>query len=210
MTEQSLTPRSPAPLETTTVDLAPDAALVVVDVQCGFDEPAWGARDNPDAEVHVAALLRAWQATSRPVVIVRHDSVHPDSPLAPGGTGNALKPEVVRLLVREPDLLVSKTVNSSFHGSPDLAAWLSGRGIRQVVVCGVQTNFCCETTARVGANLGFDVLYVLDATWTYDLPGFSGGTVSAAQLREVTATNLANEFCRVVSTGTLLAAAAAT
>jgi nicotinamidase-related amidase len=199
----------PVTLETTHLDLDPDAALVVVDVQRGFDDPSWGTRgDDGSAEANVAALVDAWRRSGRPVVLVRHDSVHPTPPLHPDADGNRLKPEVTDAMAgAEPDLLVTKTVNSAFHGSPDLAAWLRGRGSRQVLVCGVQTNFCCETTARVGANLGFDVVYVLDATWTYDLPGFSGGTVPASLLREVTATNLANEFCRVAATATVVAAA---
>ncbi|MFC5379395.1 cysteine hydrolase family protein [Aquipuribacter nitratireducens] len=197
-----------ARLETTDVRLDADTALVVVDVQDGFDDPAWGTRDNAGAEAAVAALVAAWRGSGRPVVLVRHDSAHAASPLHPTSPGNAYKGEVTEALGgASPDLLVTKTVNSSFHGTPDLAAWLRERGTRQLVVCGVQTNFCCETTARVGANLGFDVLYALDATWTYDLPGFSGGTVPASLLREVTATNLANEFCRVVRTATLLEAA---
>ena len=197
-------------LETTDLTLDPDAALVVVDVQQGFDEPSWGVRDDtPEAERHIAALVSAWRASGRPVVVVRHDSVHDTSPLHPDAPGNRVKPEVTDALDgAEPDLLVTKTVNSAFHGTPDLQAWLAARGVRQVVVCGVQTNFCCETTARVGANLGFDVVYVLDATWTYDLPGYSGGTVPASLLREVTATNLANEFARVTSTAVVVAAAA--
>lgn len=190
-----------APLQATDLVLAPDAALVVVDVQVGFDEPSWGTRgDDTDAERNIAQLVTVWRERGRPVVLVRHDSVHATSPLHPTSPGNRLKPEVTDAMHgAEPDLLVTKTVNSAFHGTPDLHAWLSDRRIRQVLVCGVQTNFCCETTARVGANLGYDVVYVLDATWTYDLPGYSGGTIPASTLREVTATNLANEFCRVTT-----------
>lgn len=202
-----------ASLQTTDLTLDPDAALVVVDVQAGFDDPSWGTRSDgadTDAESNVARLVTAWRGSGRPVVLVRHDSVHRSSPLHPDSPGNRLKPEVTDAMAgADADLLVTKTVNSAFHGTPDLQAWLTGRGTRQVVVCGVQTNFCCETTARVGANLGFDVVYVLDATWTYDLPGYSGGTVPASVLREVTATNLANEFCRVTSTAVVVGAVTA-
>lgn len=201
-----------ASLQTTDLTLDPDAALVVVDVQAGFDDPSWGARSDDadaDAEGNVARLLASWRDSGRPVVLVRHDSVHDASPLRPGSPGNRLKQEVTDAMAgAEPALVVTKTVNSAFHGTPDLQEWLAVRGTRQVVLCGVQTNSCCETTARIGANLGFDVVYVLDATWTYDLPGYSGGTVPASLLREVTATNLANEFCRVTSTSVVVAAAA--
>jgi len=54
-------------------------------------------------------------------------------------------------------------VNSAFHGDPDLAAWLRARDLTGLAICGITTNHCCETTARVGGNLGFDVRFVLDA-----------------------------------------------
>lgn len=200
-----------ASLQATDIVLAPDATLVVVDVQVGFDEPTWGTRgDDDDAERNIARLIATWRDRGRPVVLVRHDSVLDTSPLHPASPGNQLKPEVTAAMQgAEPDVLVTKTVNSAFHGTPDLHAWLTARGIRQVLVCGVQTNFCCETTTRVGANLGYEMVYVLDATWTYDLPGYSGGTIPASTLREVTATNLANEFCLVTSTAHVIDAAAA-
>ena len=106
--------------------LGPDTALVVVDVQAGFDDPAWGPRNNPACDANVAALVAAFAASGRPVVFVRHDSDEPESALRPDGPGNALKPY---LADRTPDLLVTKQVNSSFHGEPDLDAWLRGRDI---------------------------------------------------------------------------------
>ena len=53
-----------------------------------------------------------------------------------------------------------------FHGGPDLHAWLVDRKTAGIVVCGITTNHCCETTARVGGNLGHEVLFALDATYT--------------------------------------------
>lgn len=172
-------------------------ALVVVDFQRAFDDAEyWGRRNNPACEENVGALIEAWRARGQPVVFVRHDSDEPRSPLRPGEPGNALKDE----LGGTPDLLVSKRVNSAFHGDPDLAAWLHGNQIGTVVICGIQTNMCCETTARVGANLGFDVRFALDATHTFDLSAQDGGTLTADELARVTAANLDPEFGRVVST----------
>ncbi|WP_225755519.1 cysteine hydrolase family protein [Actinotalea sp. Marseille-Q4924] len=171
-------------------------ALVVVDVQRGFADPSWGRRDNPACEANVERLVRAWREAGRPVVAVRHDSVSPDSPLRPGQPGNDLLP----LVPAEPDLLVIKTVNSSFHGTPDLEVWLRAQGLTGVVVCGITTNHCCETTARVAGNLGFDTLFVLDATHTFDRVAPDGSVVPAETLRHVTATNLDGEFATVVTT----------
>lgn len=176
------------------------AALVVVDAQQGFDDPSWGARNNADCDRNIAALASAWAEHGRPLVYVRHDSTNPDSPLAAGSPGNRLR----EYLTAEPDLLVSKSVNSGFHGDPDLDAWLTGQRIHRIVVCGITTNHCCETTARVGGNLGYDVLFVLDATHTFDRLAPDGSTVTADDLARVTATNLHGEFATVVRTADLL------
>lgn len=177
-------------------------ALVVVDVQRGFADAAfWGRRDNPACEANVLALLDAWRGAGRPVVLVRHDSASPSSPLHPRREGNALLPGVDG----PHDLLVTKTVNSSFHGTPDLDGWLREQQLDGIVVCGITTNHCCETTARVGGNLGHRVLFALDATHTFDRVGPDGDVVPAEQLARVTAANLHEEFATVVSTGELLA-----
>lgn len=178
----------------------PTRALLVVDVQRAFDDPSWGARDNPDCEDNVAALITAWRDRGDPIVFVRHDSVEPTSLLRPELPGNAFK-DVVH---GEPDLLVTKSVNSSFHGTPDLQTWLRDRGIEAVAVCGISTNHCCETTARVGGNLGFDVAFVLDATHSFDRTGPDGVTIPAAELARATAANLHGEFATVVRTADLI------
>jgi nicotinamidase-related amidase len=171
-------------------------ALIVVDVQQGFDDPSWGERNNPACEDNIATLIEAWRSERQPVVFVRHDSSEDGSPFTPGQRGNDFHP----ILTGKPDLLVTKSVNSAFHGEPDLAEWLRAEGIDRVAVCGIQTNMCCETTARVAANVGFDMDFVLDATYTFDLAAHGGGTISADELSRVTATNLDPEFGRVVTT----------
>jgi nicotinamidase-related amidase len=177
-------------------------ALVVVDVQRAFeDEAFWGPRNNPACEANVARLLAAWRAAGRPVVFVRHDSDEPVSPLRPDAPGNAFKAE---LDGPDPDLLVTKRVNSAFHGDPDLAGWLRERDLGAIAICGITTNHCCETTARVGGNLGFDVLFALDATHTFDRAGPDGTVMTADELARATATSIHGEFATVVATADLL------
>lgn len=176
-------------------------ALIVVDVQQGFDQPVWGTRNNPACEENIAALIDAWRDRDQPIVYVRHDSTEPGSPFTPGQRGNDFQ----QILSGEPDLLVVKSVNSAFHGDPDLATWLRAEGIDSIVVCGIQTNMCCETTARVAANLDFDMTFVLDATHTFDQPAHDGGTISADELSRVTASNLDPEFGRVMETSEAVA-----
>ncbi len=175
-------------------------ALLVIDVQSGLDDPAHGPRNNPDCETNVARLIDTWRSAGRPVVFVRHDSDRPDSPLRPGQPGNDFKP----VITGEPDLLVAKQSNSAFFGQPDLDAWLRERGVTGVAIAGIQTNYCCEATARTASDLGYDTLFVLDATHTFDLPAHGGGTLTADEVARVTASNLRDEVAEVVSTADLL------
>jgi nicotinamidase-related amidase len=184
------------------MDFDDTAALIVIDVQEGFDDPSWGERDNPDAEANIGRLVAAWADASRPIVLVRHDSVSPGSPLGAGTPGNALKDVVADA---PHDLFVTKQVNSAFYGEPDLHAWLQDSGIRQLVITGIQTNMCVETTARMGGNLGYDVVLPIDATHTFDLEGPGGVRLTAAELARATAVNLAGGgFARVVTTDEVL------
>ncbi len=176
-----------------------ETALIVIDVQRAFDDPAWGERNNPQSEANVARLIETWRRHGRPLVFVRHDSVMEGSPLRPGQSGNDFKPEVSG----EPDLLVTKNVNSAFIGSPDLHGWLQERNIGSVAICGIQTNYCCETTARMAGNLGYETLFVLDATHTYNMTALDGTEITADELARVTAANLQGEFADVVLTDEL-------
>ncbi|MEO7058123.1 MAG: cysteine hydrolase family protein [Lapillicoccus sp.] len=188
--------------------LAENAALIVIDVQQGFDSASfWGPTTNLECEDNVAALLTAWTANARPIVVVRHNSANPNSPLHPTNPGNALKAVAADA---PADLAVVKSVNSAFLGDPDLHGWLQEREIRQLVVCGLQTNMCVETTARMGGNLGYDVFVPLDATRTFDLvgPTLLDATVlqaTAADLMRATAINLhGGGFADVVTTDEVL------
>ena len=152
---------------------------------------------NPDADANIDQLVREFSRRGHLVVYVRHDSDDPSSPLHPSSAGNRLKPY---LRWRHPDLWVTKTVNSSFHGTPDLHAWLLGHEVSDVVIVGITTNHCCETTARLAGNLGHRVHFVLDATHTFDRTGPDGTVVTADELARVTATNLHGEFASVLRT----------
>lgn len=182
--------------------MSSSTALIVVDVQRGFGDSAyWGPRNNPHCEANISRLLDAWREREWPVVFVRHDSVLPESPLRAGSPGNPLQDVVSG----EPDLLISKQVNSAFHGTPNLEKWLKDHEIEAIVVCGITTNHCCDTTARVGSNLGFRVWFPLDATHTFDRTSPDGKVIPANLLAQITATNLHDEFATVCTTDDLLA-----
>ena len=178
----------------------PQHALIVIDVQQGFDDPAWGRRDNPDCEANIARLIAAWRAADRPIVVVRHDSVSPESPLRPAQPGNDLRPGI------EGDVLITKSVNSAFYGDPDLQSWLGERNIERLTICGVTTNHCCETTARMAGNLGYDVTFVIDATPTFARTAPDGSVIPAEEIARVTAANLHGEFASVRTTSDVVGA----
>ncbi len=174
----------------------PKAALIVVDVQKAFhDAGFWGRRNNPQCEKNIETLIAHWRESGRPVVFVRHDSTNTSSLLHPSSPGNQFQD----IISGEPDLLVVKSVNSSFHGAPDLHQWLQQEGITELVVCGITTNHCCETTARVGGNLGYQVFFALDATHTFDRESPDGEVIAADTLATITATNLHGEFATVTT-----------
>jgi len=78
----------------TSIATSTPTALIIIDVQQGFTDPVWGAPDNPAAEANIASLRETRRTAAEPVVLVRHDSREPGSPLAPGsdpggGTGGS-------------------------------------------------------------------------------------------------------------------------
>ena len=172
-----------------------------MDVQRGFDDAGfWGPRNNTACEENVGALIAAWRDSNRPIVFVRHHWEEDGSPLRSDEPGSEFKD----VIEGRPDLLVTKRVNSAFHGDPDLERWLTSEGIEGIVVCGITTNHCCETTVRVGANLGHDVLFPIDATFTHDRRHPDGATLSADELTRATAASLHDEFANVTTTAEVL------
>jgi len=98
-----------------------NAALLIIDVQQGFDDPVWGERNNPQAEEEIHSLLGSWRGPRRPVFHVQHLSQSSMSPLRAGYVGNEFK-DIVRPLPGES--VIQKRVNSAFI-STDLERRLS-------------------------------------------------------------------------------------
>jgi nicotinamidase-related amidase len=180
--------------------LPQNTALIIIDVQKGFDDPKWGLRNNPDAEEKIAALLAAWRKSGWPVFHVQHLSRSANSPLRPQNPGSEIK-ELVRPLGEEQ--LFQKNVNSAFIGT-NLEEVLRQRGIKTVVVVGLTTPHCVSTTARMAANLGFEVYMAGDAIAAFEAKGPDGQRYSADVIHDVSLATLHNEFATVVDTKILL------
>jgi nicotinamidase-related amidase len=175
-------------------------ALIIIDLQQGFDDPMWGQRNNPDLELNIAKLLDAWRKAERPVIHVQHCSVNPIYPLHPDNAGNAFKPEAIPI---DGEPIFRKTVNSAFIGT-GLEAYLHEQEITDLVIVGLTTDHCVSTSVRMAGNLGFNVQLVADATATFAKTGSDGREYSAEEIHSINLASLHDEFCQVVKTEDLL------
>ena len=101
-----------------------------------------------------------------------------------------------------------KSRHSALVGS-GLDVWLVERGIQRIVVSGIRTEQCCETTTRHASDLGYDVDYVSEATLTFPMVDASGRRWSAADIKARTELVLAGRFARIATVKEALAGPAA-
>lgn len=178
-----------------------NTALIIIDVQKGFDDPVWGTRNNPDAESNIAALLEAWRNSGRPIIHIQHNSLNTNSPLHPDSPGNAIK-EIVKPGVGER--VITKSVNSAFIGT-GLEEYLRDKGYETLVITGLTTNHCVSTTARMAANLGFKTYVVSDAVAAFDLIDHIGKHYTAEEIHDISLANLHDEFAEILDSQSVLA-----
>ncbi|WP_122500039.1 cysteine hydrolase family protein [Pseudomonas viridiflava] len=182
------------------MDIRPNSALILIDMQQGINHPKLGRRNNPQAEARMSELLSAWREAERPVIHVRHFSTSPSSVFWPGQSGVEYQPAFVP---QADERELSKQVPDAFCGS-FLEMWLRSDGIRQMVIAGVVTNNSVESTARSGGNLGFEVIVAHDACFTFDQADFFGTPRSAEDVHAMSLANLHGEYATVLSTAQIL------
>lgn len=149
-----------------------ETALLVIDAQESFRQNPddWAATANPRVLDRIAQLVEHARSSRDAIVWITH---------ADPGSGGVFDPasgfvRIVSEFQPDPDdLQVQKTSINAFT-TTNLQQQLVRRGIRRVVVCGMRTEQCCETTARVAGDLGFDVEFVTDATTTSAIPAGQG------------------------------------
>lgn len=171
-------------------------ALLIIDVQEGFNHPSWGRRNNPKAEAAIAMLLSAWRERELPVLHVQHDSNAPDGMFRPGTVGHLAKPEALPL-PQEP--IYHKRVHSAFIGTR-LEEDLRGKGISGLVIAGLTTNHCVSTTARMSGNLGFTTYVVEDATAAFEKTGIHDDVRTPEEVHASALSDLQGDFATIVST----------
>ncbi len=182
------------------ISLPDDAVLLLIDVQQAFNNPAWGARNNPDAESNIATLLAAWRAQNMPVCHVHHISKRPVSHFFFDKPGTTVKEEAAPI-AGEP--IFQKSVNSAFIGT-ELEAHLRANGATTLVLVGITTDHCVSTSARMASNFGFTTYVVSDATATFERTGPDGRHWTAEIMHDTALASLNKEFATIVSSSDVL------
>ena len=182
-------------------------ALLLIDVQQSFTaRPYWSGADLPAFLERTNALLAGAAQRGIPVVQVFHVDAPADAANAFARESGLVRP-LDGLAPFDPALRVEKHRHSALVGS-GLPVWLHEQGIRRLIVAGIRTEQCCETTTRHASDEGWEVDYVTEATLTFDMQTPGGGTLTAAQLKERTETVLQGRFATVCTVEQALARAA--
>ena len=192
-------------------------ALLVIDVQESFRQrPLWAAISNPGIAGDVARLVDGARASGDLVAWVLQSEPGSGTPFDPAsGYVRYLAP-----LAPEPgEPQLTKTSHNAFT-TTGLQQLLTQRGIRELVICGIRTEQCCETTARVASDLGYQVTFVTEATATNPIahrdaaPGQSveqlladPRTLPASAVIERTEYALAGRFATIATIAEVLEAA---
>lgn len=179
------------------------AALILIDLQKAIDDPSWGIRNNPQAEANVARLLALWRAASRTIYHIRHDSLEPQSTYRPGQIGHDFKDVAIP---QAGEAVIGKHKTNAFIGT-GLENTLRTAGHTTLVIAGVITNNSVEATVRMAGDLGFETYVISDACFTFARKDWDGRLRSADEVHAMSLANLSGEYCTVVRTNDVLAAA---
>ncbi|HTA66486.1 MAG TPA: isochorismatase family protein [Xanthomonadaceae bacterium] len=168
-------------------------ALIVVDAQESFrHRPYWSDADVPAFLRHMQALIDGARARWMPVLQIFHVDGDDAFSLASGHV------RTLDGLSIDPTAVFHKHSHSALVGS-GLDVWLVQHGIRRIIVSGIRTEQCCETTTRHAADIGYDVDYVTDATLTFAMTDRDGRVWSPAEIRARTELVLDGRFARIAT-----------
>ncbi|HEY4452831.1 MAG TPA: isochorismatase family protein [Pseudonocardiaceae bacterium] len=170
-------------------------ALIVIDVQESFQQlPNWAEISDPDIVEKAGRLVDAARAAGDQVIWVLHTEPGSDNVFDPAG-GHVRLIDGLKAESGEPTLY--KTSHNAFT-TTNLAQRLTAAGIRELVICGIRTEQCCETTARVGSDLGYGITFVTEATATQPIT-IGGKTLGVDEIKERTEFALAGRFATIAS-----------
>lgn len=146
-------------------------ALLIIDVQHALCTGPDAVLDSDQTIARINLLSARARAAGAPVIFVQHDD---EGTLRQGSPGWQL---AAGLQQEASDLLVGKRGSDAFHHTA-LEALLSAHKVTRLVLCGMQTEFCVESTARRALALGFPVTLASDAHTTAP-----NGVLSVAQVK---------------------------
>lgn len=171
-------------------------ALILIDAQQSFvRRPYYSDRDIATYLEAQNALLAG--AIDRKIPIVRIFHVEPDQQSHFSANSGLIRP-IDGLREIDPAVTLRKSRHSALVGS-GLDVWLTQHGIRRLIVSGIRTEQCCETTTRHASDLGYDVDYAVDATLTFDMHHPDGSPLPAELIKQRTAAVLEGRFATVVT-----------
>jgi nicotinamidase-related amidase len=175
-----------------------DTCLIVIDAQESFRHRPYFTDTDLPAYLHAQnALIQGCAARGVPVVRVLH-SDGPDVPGNPFAQASGHIRPLEGLASFDAAATFTKSRHSALVGT-GLEVWLTQRGIRRLIVSGIRTEQCCETTTRHASDLGWEVDYAIDATLTWDMAQPDGQTLSAAHIKTRTATVLQGRFATITT-----------
>lgn len=173
-------------------------ALLLIDVQQSFvHRPYWDPTEVPTFVERCNALLAGAAARGVPIVRI----LHTDGP-RDASNPFAIESGLIRPLDGLAPFDAAATFEKHRHSAlvgTGLPVWLHQQGIRRLVVAGIRTEQCCETTTRHASDEGWEVDYVTEATLTFEMATPAGSRLTAAQIRERTETVLAGRFATICS-----------
>ena len=173
--------------------LKDNTALLVIDAQESFrHRDYWNAADVPAFCDRLQALVDGARRAGIAVVQIFHVEDSGPFSLASGHV-RTLAP-----LSIAPEVVFHKHRHSALVGS-GLPVWLTERGIRRLIVSGIRTEQCCETTTRHASDLGFEVDFVSEATLSFAMTGSDGRTWNAQEIKARTELVLADRFARIAT-----------
>jgi len=180
------------------------SCLIVIDVQESFrHRPYSTERDMPSYLAAQNALIKGCAAGGVPILRVLHTD-GPEVASNPFATESGHVRPLEGLADFSPAASFIKHRHSALVGT-GLDVWLTQNGIGRLIVSGIRTEQCCETTTRHAWDSGWQVDYVLDATLTFDMVQPDGRPLSAADIKARTATVLEGRFAKVCTVEQALA-----
>lgn len=171
-------------------------ALLLIDIQNDyFPGGAMELVGSPLAGVRAGKLLHAFRQKSLPIIHIQHISTRQGATFFLPNTAGA---EIHQCVApKAGETVFQKNYPNSFRETP-LLEHLRKLEVTQLVIAGMMTQMCIDTTTRAAADLGFKCVLAHDACATKAL-SFDGVTVSAENVQTAFLAALNGLFAQVLS-----------